>query len=687
MLLKSVRLWNIRSYTEEQIKFPAGSILLSGDIGSGKSTILLAIEFALFGVKRTILPGSSLLRHGKKEGSVELEFEIEGKDIVIKRFLKRAKEEIVQDAGFIIVNGRKKDATAVELRSIVLELLGYPKELLTKSRDLLYRYTVYTPQEEMKQILFEEKEIRLDTLRKVFNIDKYKRVNENAEILARRLREMVRAFTIALSDLPQKQKQLKEKQEIAKDIEPKIKELKSRLEESRDRIKEKKSMLKSLEDDIKKLNTLKKDLEVREVDLKHKLNHRARNKSDIETLERQIKAFEDEISKKDKTAAEEIHKNIVQKEKEISFMENTAREISSRLSGIKLMLNQSKEIKNKIIDLDKCPTCEQNVAKEYKEDIKNRENKKITAFEHDYVLYSGRGIEAEAKLKQLKLECDSIRKIERDAAITKIKSEAASEKRKMVGEINSAQEKLKKEIGDINKAKLDLRQKIDSLLGSEECYKKSKSEFEQLLLNEKKLEVEATSAEKEREVLARYVLEIEKEVNEKIKIKGKLERVKEIDRWLEEFFMNLVRTIERHVMLNVHQKFNALFESWFGMMIEDDALSAGLDSDFSPIIIQDGYETTIENLSGGERTSVALSYRLALNKVINDIVSGIKTKDIIMLDEPTDGFSTEQLDRVREVLDRLGISQTILVSHESKIESFVNNVIRIAKTEHVSRVV
>ena len=52
---------------------------------------------------------------------------------------------------------------------------------------------------------------------------------------------------------------------------------------------------------------------------------------------------------------------------------------------------------------------------------------------------------------------------------------------------------------------------------------------------------------------------------------------------------------------------------------------------------------------------------------------------VLILDEPTDGFSSEQLDKVRDVLDKLNLRQTIIVSHESKIETFVQNVIRITK--------
>ena len=62
-------------------------------------------------------------------------------------------------------------------------------------------------------------------------------------------------------------------------------------------------------------------------------------------------------------------------------------------------------------------------------------------------------------------------------------------------------------------------------------------------------------------------------------------------------------------------------------------------------------------------------------------------KDLIILDEPTDGFSAEQLDKVRDVLDQIGVKQTIIVSHESKIESFVDSVVRVSKSEHVSEVI
>ena len=90
MLIKKVRLKNIRSYEDTEIIFPAGSVILSGDIGSGKTSVLLAIEFALFGLQPG-QKGSSLLRNGKDDGSVILEFEIDSRNIIIERGLKRGK--------------------------------------------------------------------------------------------------------------------------------------------------------------------------------------------------------------------------------------------------------------------------------------------------------------------------------------------------------------------------------------------------------------------------------------------------------------------------------------------------------------------------------------------------------------------------------------------------------------------
>ena len=101
---------------------------------------------------------------------------------------------------------------------------------------------------------------------------------------------------------------------------------------------------------------------------------------------------------------------------------------------------------------------------------------------------------------------------------------------------------------------------------------------------------------------------------------------------------------------------------------------------------QQDYEIEYAYLSGGERTAIALAYRLALNQVINSLLSKIKTRDLVILDEPTDGFSDQQLDKMRDVLQQLNIGQLIIVSHEQKIEGFVDNVIKFKKENGITKV-
>jgi len=253
MLIKKILIENLRSYEKQEVEFPKGSILLSGDIGTGKTTILLAIEFALFGLQPS-QKGSSLLRSRADSGYVKLEFEIEGKNIILERTLKRGTKSVSQDSASITIDNERFEGSITEIKSKVLKLLNYPAEFAKKT-NLLYKFTVYTPQEEMKQIILEPRDIRLNTLRHVFGIDKYKRIEENTSILTAKLREKIRTNEGMIYDLDadkenlkNKQNELDEKKEnqekAAKDYEQAVslrQEKESALKEVQEKIDEKKS--------------------------------------------------------------------------------------------------------------------------------------------------------------------------------------------------------------------------------------------------------------------------------------------------------------------------------------------------------------------------------------------------------------------------------------------------------------
>tara|TARA_Y100000310_G_scaffold26276_1_gene25082 strand:+ start:557 stop:2620 length:2064 start_codon:yes stop_codon:yes gene_type:complete len=685
MLLKSIKLNNIRSYLDQKIDFSIGSLLLSGDIGSGKSTILLAVEFALFGSKPSELPASSLLRHGKNEGSVELSFELEGKNIIIKRNLKKGKNGIKQEVGYVITGGIKKELSPVEMKSQIFDLLGYPKDLVAKGKDLIYRYTVYTPQEEMKRILAEDTDTRLNTLRKVFNIDKYKKIRENSSIFLRSVKEKRKEFWGFISDLEEKKKELEQIKKEISDLDEKIKIIMPKVEKAKEDVNKKRKKISVYEDKVNELNKLRNGSTILDSDLNNIIKNHNKNNNDIERLIKQITELENNLGKGEITDGAVIKEKVQNLEYNIKKLNEELENIKQKLNEYGINKSKAEEIIDTVSKMEKCPLCLQNVEHEHKNSIKDWEIRNIIEAEQNIKVYSEKEKEIRYKLDSVEKEREVLRESESKIELIKLKMQNIKEKKQEKEDLEKGQIKIKEKIGEINARKTEVSNQIDSRKNVEEDYKIVKAQLDIALEEEKKLDIEKVTLEKEKESSNRISKNLEEEIEKKSKAKEKLNYLVEVQNWLENYFANLMITVERHVMLQIYREFNELFKTWFNVLIEDETISVRLDDEFTPIIEQNGYETYVENLSGGEKTAVALSYRLALNKVINDIVTDIKTKEILMLDEPTDGFSSEQLDKVRDVLDQLNMQQVVIVSHESKIESFVDNVIRVGKEEHVSK--
>lgn len=686
MIIKSVKLNNIRSYLNETINFPEGSVLLSGDIGSGKSTILLAMEFALFGMRRKGLSGSSLLRKGKKEGSVELCFSIDGKDIIIKRNLKTVQGEVRQDSGYILIDGMKTEGTAVELKSKMLEILGYPKELVSKSSDLVYRYTVYTPQEEMKQILADDKDARLDTLRRVFGIDRYKKIRENTQIFVRKLKETRKEYEGKISGLDEKSAEKNENEKRLNSIKEKISALNPEIKLACEKLLSKKEQISSKEGEIKLLNELRKQIDVTESELSSRLLFREKNKKLLESAEKQA----DELNAKirmfaaHKTPAENEKKEIKEK---ITKARDGLDEASLKIKECEINRKNASEINEKIKKLSTCPTCLQAVDESHKKEISTQKTSDMQKIDELLKECAEKKRKWEEELKKHENKFDNLLENEKKSDEKKHILALLDEKNKGMSAIKSDLEEAKKEISRINANKIKLNEKMLSYKNIDDDYSRLKEELEKLQHGEKELAVRNASLLKEAEGVKSIIDSLEKDIAKKEKAKQKLNSIKELQNWLEAYFTNLVLAIEKQVMSTIYRNFNELLERWFDILIEDETTTIRLDDEFTPIIEQNGYEVDIADLSGGEKTSCALAYRLALNKVINDFIGTIQTKELIILDEPTDGFSTEQLDKVRDVLEQINMKQVIVVSHESKIETFVDSIIKIGKNEHVSNIV
>jgi DNA repair protein SbcC/Rad50 len=681
MKIKSLTLTNIRSYVSQKIEFPTGSLLLSGNIGSGKTSLLLAIDFVLFGLRRGTLSSNALLRKGQDYGFVELNFEISGKDIVIRRNLKKGSSGIIQGAGFFVLNGCKEELSPIELKQKVLELFNYPRESLTKSKGLIYNYTVYTPQEEMKTILLADSEERLNILRKVFGIDKYKRVVENSKILISKLKERKKEFDLLSTDLDELKKRKLDKEEKLNEVNSRIVLMKEELDGIKNKVEVKRKDVELLEGKEKRRKDLESNFQVLSHKLENLINQKSRNNLSIENLNKEINDLNIELKEFNRVDLEIINKRVSDVNEDITRVENENKELGKKIGEFEFVVRTSEKVKNDVKDLVICPTCHQNVGMEHKHRVSNNEESRIRDTKILFEKYSEKEKENQKLIFGFRDKLVGLLKSKNEIEIFRVKKNNLDNRIRDLQNLLDDQGRIKKEIGEINSQKLGIDKLLVDLPDVSEEYNKVKLELEEFLILDRRLHSELYASEREVNLIKEIVEELSLDILRKENFRNKIVKYSEMITYLEKDFISLIQIMEKQIMRKIHSDFDKLFKDWFRILVENEDLEINLGQDFSPLISQNGYDIEYSHLSGGERTAAALAYRLALNQVINTIMSEINTKDIMILDEPTDGFSSEQVDKLRIILEELNVEQVIIVSHDPKIESFVDNVIRFEKKE------
>ncbi|MCK4997707.1 AAA family ATPase [Candidatus Pacearchaeota archaeon] len=673
MIFKKLTLQNVRSCEDLTIEFPRGSILLSGDIGSGKTSILLGLQFALFGLQPG-QKGASILRQGAENAYVCLEVEIDGKVVTLERTIKRSKNgSITQDSNIITIGTSREELSTLEMKDRVIKILQYPKQFVKKS-NLLYKFTVYTPQDEMKDIIQERAEIRLDTLRHIFGIDRYKRIKDNATILLQKIKESIKIKEVLVSEL----NLLKEK--FVLENENKItlaREVNNLNIEYQNLLLRKNGVEENLSTSQKLIDDKKEfimSLSKLEVELLGKRDLESRMKRDMVLMQKQIHENIDFSSDRLLGVGELLtkHKKILE-EKNDEFVL-----LSTRIS----VLNSKKEaplnLKEKIISLENCPTCLQAVGDEHKDRLSKKTMFEIEDIDREL---DQKLIQRTSMLQEIEREKKLVREYDSDKATlqqNKIKYEHQVMIKTKLKSDAFVLDRTTNEIKSLQSHKQELEIKIETFSRSQEVFDKAKGEFQTVNEVVRTKEILSATKNKELELLKIKLEELSGEIANKEKIRDYLNNLRGLQDWIQEKFIAMINLTEKNVMVKLKVEFSKIFSEWFSMLV-NDSLSVRLDEDFTPIITNQGYEISYDFLSGGERTAIALAYRLSLNQVLNSMLSQIKTKDVIILDEPTDGFSAEQIDKMRDIFNQLKAEQIILVSHEEKIDGFVDHVIKVKK--------
>jgi exonuclease SbcC len=671
VIIKSLRLHNIRSYKDASIDLQQGKTLFEGDIGSGKSTILMAMEFALFGLGSET--GASLLRSGEEKGAVSLVFEVDGIEYSVQRKLARKGGKVQQTDGEIKTPEGTEVLSPKDMKERMLKLLDFEEPSNPKSQSVIYRYAVYTPQEKMKEILSMDPDLRLQTLRKAFRLEDYKIAKENAETLGSEIQGRAKELDRLSGDLPalagrivQGQLSLGAKRnEVARaNIQMGEKErLKASLEDE----------METLRGDERELTAAKQNLSLLESFFRSNMTELASLAKDIEAGEKKVGRLRTLVEAGEKIP-DPTPKTVSALVKEIAETESHIKELA-RLKG---RTDDKIDEYRSIRETGSCPTCDREANPA--EFVEKERHKVLEKGEQTRILE-----EHEASLRNMKLLWESKLKFNSARESLKEHRENLAEAEDDLRDRKSREMRTRTEFEATEDKVFKARKEIELLGGVSERIEGIGSKIRSAERDIKALQTTIDRAENETQHIQEKINEDEQQLTAAKEAKRKASSLKEYSIWIEDYFVQSLDAIERQVLTSINQDFNTHFQEWFATLVEDQSKEARVDENFTPMVEQDGYEQDVEYLSGGERTSLALAYRLALNGIVRRVSRGMKS-NLLILDEPTDGFSNEQLAKMREILDEIESPQVIIVSHDKELESFADQIYRVVKERGESKV-
>lgn len=805
MRLISLRLWNIRSYREATIEFGDGVNLFEGDIGSGKSSILLAVEFALFGLAE--VASASLLRHGEKEGGVELVFGVKDRTVKATRKLRRSGSGASVKDCILEVDGRETRLSSNEMRQQVLELLEYGERRNPRARLDIFTYSVYTPQEDMRTVLTNDTKMRnqrKDTLRRALDLEEYDQAASNLDRVrlqldndAGELRGMASDIDDVKVDLLEAERDWRAEQDRLATAKEDADAASSRVEEAATRF----AKLKEGEARYREALTVAKEMEaslaraegeMRELAAKvdagrtnaeelGKVRARIEESSGqlvelegMEIAETRLVRLQGELKeaigdlerkRAQLDVAEEASRRYKDAEKELEGIEDPAEGLGDIQKDLEVLRSKGVGLEHEVRRLEQeteaidsedgelttlegeatCPKCRQPLTEEHLESLLEANKKRrrdISSRLREVASQKNRALEdIEAKeraLDDLERMAEHRRRLLQDLERARKDAEGLDERRRAVEDhpaislerelhtlepsrdpellnrlrkLSGAVQELRKTEGRLEKALEglpDLEKRFEGAQGAvkeaktaterageeleassadwdKEAITKAREEHQEALKADSSLQASMTGIKKMMGMLGIRVDKLREDV---VRFEGILEREAlhvHVSAWLSDRVIPAIRSMERSVMSLMSEEMDLSASQWFGHLVEDVDLVLAVDEDFVPSVTHQDFEMELNSLSGGERTAAAFAYRLALNGLVRRNATPDQ-RNLLILDEPTDGFSREQLGRMGNVFVELGADQVVVVSHDRELRNFADRVHLVEKIDGSSTV-
>ena len=394
-MITSIELGDFLAHSNTKLEFENGVTVFVGDNGAGKSSIIDAITFALFG-QHTRKSNKGLIKRGTNQGFAKIGFSINDKQfeavrkIDSKGALAATFAEVVNNERIEIAAGERKQF-GESMTHEVEKVIGLDFEKL--------KIASIVQQGELNAIINAKPKEFKELLNAIIGIDKLDVASESMKTVSKEFREKIRNsigyddthIEILLRDLETYQEEIKESKPEKRNLKLKQEQLKKEVNELRAKVETETPKI----DKINQLESRKKELRAyaKEAiyEIQDEINENERKIHDCE------KCFEDAMLKTD------LESKILKVEEAIDETLKKIQEMTNQTTSLKEKLSLASKLQLKD---NKCPVCDSNVEKlnplfqeeHLRQEITEIENRVISK-EKERSMYSQKKKEFSTKLQ------------------------------------------------------------------------------------------------------------------------------------------------------------------------------------------------------------------------------------------------------------------------------------------------
>jgi exonuclease SbcC len=766
-MLEKLILENWKSHYKTEIDFESGYNVFTGNIGSGKSSIIEGLVFALFGTTMSVnsrkiqIKDLIMAKPTQMESSkITLYFKIDDNNYSVERILYNTKSSQAKlYKNDKLISGPKPNDVNAEIEKI----LGLNIDTFMRAN--------YSEQNQIDFFLKMQSAQRKQMFDNIFDIDFYDTLSVNSRQLSNKLidkisdeekylieiRGMIKNYNIieikseidriqnlilnlnlelttsktkldSLIQIENKLKQSKiDSEETLKNINyysGQKEQIKTELEEYNldNLLYEKQNILNKINELallIENSKELKKTVDKNNLEL---IKTREKLQNNLSTISKNTTLLNENIVEDVTLKIDNNIKELELQKQKLSELNEKKIILKTKIESIKKEMQELESSKKQILNIGaKCPVCEQKLDESHINKITSEKENKIKELTinieeniitlnslNDQELNYKKNVDELdlilTKLRDIHAKSNFMSKIKDETKQIMIENEALNKNIIELTEFISKQSDLDKNITNYQKD-YDLKCKERDLIKKAESYSELNKRLDDLKLKLTKINYNKD----EHELIAKDIAELETSHKYKLTIieqnktllkdqqfkseqyyklennlKQKELEIKQINDITSDLsiFSNVAKKTQEEIRERMIQQINDIFmELWPKIYPYTDFEQIKLnivDGDYKiELYFDKNYKRTLDDfVSGGERSAIALTLRLAISLVMKNKLN------LIILDEPTHNLDENSVQALSELFNNhllRFVNQIFVITHDKQLEHYAKNIYSIKR--------